>query len=110
MPTTDRIYFGHPFNGRRKQNWQMPGVIDNNSVVVITACEYDPTVVPPGMPDERHRFVENADIWIKNVAPHGAGSPNSGVEFVIQVDWDSPLFVSVDVTVLDNVPRTVTHL
>jgi hypothetical protein len=98
---TQRVYFSQPFNGRRPFNWQMPGHINSDSVVVITASEYEPEVVPPNHPNERLRHLGNANIWITNISPHGDGSPNFGVEFAINVDFPSPLFVVVDITVLD---------
>ncbi len=47
MSFTVREYFGEPFNGRLRHNLQVPGVINSDSVVVITATEYNPGAVPP---------------------------------------------------------------
>ncbi len=101
MSFTQRVYYGQPFNGRRRFNWMMPGHINSGSVAVITASEYQPEVVPPNHPNERLRFAGDANIWVSNISPHGDGSPNFGVEFAVNVDFFNPLFVVVDITVLD---------
>jgi hypothetical protein len=105
MSFTQRVYFGNPVQGRFRVNWQIPGVINSDSVVVITASEYNPEDVPPGFNNERRRFLGDANIWVSNISPHGDGSPNFGVEFAINVDFPTPLFVVVDITVLDP-PQT----
>jgi hypothetical protein len=38
----------------------------------------------------------DADVFIANVSPH-----DGGVEFILYVNWDSPLDVLVDMTALD---------
>ncbi len=111
MAFTVRVYFSQPFNGRRRQNWQLPGLVNSDSVVVITASEYNPGAVPPNHENERLRFLGDANIWVSNISPHGDGSPNFGVEFAINVDFPDPLFVVVDITVLDPPqPQNVFHI
>jgi hypothetical protein len=45
---------------------------------------------------------------VSNVAPHGPPwDPNHGVTFVVNVDWDGPLHVVTDITVLDDLPEEV---
>ena len=106
---TFRVYFSQPFNGRRRQNIQIQGV-NTTSVAIITAAEYSPELVPPNHPNERRRNLGDANIWVSNVSVHGDdGTPNDGVEFIINVDFPNPLFVVVDITLLD-VTAAVTHL
>jgi hypothetical protein len=106
---TFRVYFSQPFHGRRRQNLQISGV-NTTSVAIITAAEYSPEFVPPNHPNERRRHLGDANIWVSNVSVHGDdGTPNNGVEFIINVDWPDPLFVVVDITILD-VTAAVTHL
>jgi hypothetical protein len=105
---TFRVYFSQPFHGRRRQNFQIP--VNTTSVVVITAAEYSPELVPPNHPNERVRHLGDANIWVSNVGVHGDdGTPNNGVEFAVNVDFPNPLFVVVDITVLDS-PVNITHL
>lgn len=48
MSYTQRVYHGEPFKGRGSFNWFFnPGIVHSDSVVVITASEYQPEVVPP---------------------------------------------------------------
>ncbi len=109
MAFTHRIYFTQPFNGRRRMNIQLPGVINSDSVVDITATEYKAETVPPNFPNERLRFLGDSNIWVSNISPHGEGSPNFGVEFAINVDFPTPVFVVVDIIVLDP-PQSVSHI
>src|SRR5258707_3909416 len=109
MAITHRVYLSQPLNGRFRRKWQMPDIVNSDSVVVITATEYNPAIVPPDHENERLRFLGDANIWVSNISPHGAGSPNFGVEFAINVDFPNPLFVVFDITVLDP-PEGVFHI
>ena len=102
MSYTQRVYYPEPFKGRVHLNrYFTRDIINSDSVVVITASEYQPEVVPPNYPNERLRFTGDANIWVSNISPHGEGTPNFGVEFAINVDFFNPLFVVVDITVID---------
>lgn len=106
---TFRVYFSNPIQGRHRQNIQI-GDVNTTSVAFITAAEYFPERVPPNHPDERVRNLGDANIWVSNVGVHGDdGTPNNGVEFIINVDFFVPLFVVVDITIFDS-PVSVTHL
>lgn len=105
MSRTVRVLWTEAVTGWFNFDW--PGVIDGTSVVHISACEWDPTF-PPG--DISHdvdfankigalRWRGDANIYVKNVHPHDSGG--GGVEFVLQVDWDTPLRVCTDITVFD---------
>ena len=94
MPQTIRKYLGS-LHGRVTLNFNWPA-IDRDSVVVITASEYN---------NQRVRFIGAASITVANIAPHGPPyDPNHGVTFVVNVDWASPLNIVTDITVLDNKP------
>ena len=109
MSRSTRIYFQQPFQGRHRQNVQL-GNVNTTSTILVTAAEYSPERVPPSHPNERVRNLGDANIWISNIGPHGEdGTPNNGVEFIINVDFNRPLFVVVDITVLDP-PTQVVHI
>jgi hypothetical protein len=94
MPQTIRKYWA-PFHGRETLNFNWPA-IDQDSVVLVTASECN---------QQRVRFVGAASITVANVAPHGPPyDPNHGVTFVVNVDWNSPLNVVTDITLLDDKP------
>jgi papain like cysteine protease AvrRpt2 len=83
-------------------NWQ---AIDHDSVVLISASEYWSTDSDPG---HSPRFVGDARVRVHNISPHGPPfDQNHGVTFVVTVDWDAPLHVVTDITVLDAKPVDV---
>jgi hypothetical protein len=99
---TFRVYFSSPIQGRRRQNFQISDV-NTTSVAIITAAEYFPERVPPKHPNERVRNLGDANIWVSNVGVHGDdGTSTNGVEFIINVDFFRPLFVVVEITILDS--------
>jgi Papain-like cysteine protease AvrRpt2 len=94
MPQTIRKYWG-PFNGRTTLNYNWPA-IDHDSVVLITASEYDAN---------RVRFIGAASFTVANICPHGPPyDPNHGVTFVVNIDWGSPINLVTDIVLLDNKP------
>jgi hypothetical protein len=102
MPHTIRKFWG-PLRGRATLNFNW-GLIDHDSVVLVTAAEYQ---VSAPVTSE-HRFIGAASITVENVAPHGPPfDPNHGVTFVVKVDWPNPLPIVTDITVLDNPPVAV---
>jgi len=95
MSQTIRKYWG-PYRGRVKLNFNWP-IINHDSVVLITAAEFSPTV-----PSDEHRFMGEAPITVQNIAPHGPPfDPNHGVTFAVNIDWPSPIRIATDITVLD---------
>lgn len=97
MPKTIRKYWG-TFHGRVTLNYNWPA-IDHDSVVLITASEYNAQHV---------RFIGAASITVANISPHGPPyDPNHGVTFVVNVDWGWPLAIVTDITVLDATPIEV---
>jgi hypothetical protein len=94
MPQTIRKYW-RAHKGRVTLNYNWPA-IDQDSVVVVTASEYN---------NEHVRFIGAASITVANIAPHGPPyDPNHGVTFVVNVDWGSPLNIVTDITLLDDKP------
>lgn len=93
MAQTKRIYYWNA-QGRIRANYNW-GPITRNSVVLITAGE----AVPLNQQNIFPIFEYNlgaADVYITNISPH-----DGGVEFIIHVNWSSPLPILVDITVLD---------
>jgi hypothetical protein len=112
-------YVIHGVHGRVPQNFNWPAIKSNQAVVHITAGE----VVPGGTSDgggpgglTRQNFmyhIGNANVWISNVSPHFNdhfnGEPG-GVEFVLNVDFPSPINVAVTIAVEDRTPLDIQPL
>lgn len=97
MPQTIRKYWGK-HRGRVQMNFNWDA-IEIDSVVLVSASEYD---------GRKARFVGDASIKVSNIAPHGPPwDSNKGVTFIVEVDWQSPLDVVTDITVLDAKPVEV---
>ncbi len=103
-------YVRRGVKGRSRQNFNIPGLIKSRQAVVhITAGE-----VIPGAPSvvvgAEQDFMYNlgdADIWVSNISPHFNDHFNGelgGVEFILHVNWDSPLDVGITITVEDDTP------
>ena len=79
-------------------NWTMLRVIldsiSSTSIVLISASQC--TIDRKGFTPTIKRFVGNAPITVRNVAPQ-----DGFVDFWIYVDWEKPLDVAVDLVVLD---------
>ena len=100
MTQTIRKYWG-AFKGRVTLNYNWPA-IDHDSVVLVTVSEYNNNHV---------RFIGSATIGVSNVAPHGPPfDPNHGVTFVVHVDWQTPLNIVTDITVLDKPVEIQTYV
>lgn len=95
--------------GRVRQNFNWPGVISARSVVHITAGEvHSGTTQMQQIPPTQNFFYHlgAANVWVSNVSPHKnefSGDPG-GVEFHINVDWNSPLDIGITITVEDELP------
>jgi|SRR5262245_13134708 len=105
--------------GRVRQNFNLPGIIKSAQAVVhITAGEVTLSgqhslVVGPGGAEVAQDFVYHlgdADIWVSNICPHFnshfPGEPG-GVEFILHVNWSSPLNVGVTITVENETPVSI---
>ena len=85
--------------------------INHTSVVLVSAAEG--TDVPgQGSTRDPDRFVGDALITVRNIAPFGiaggeglqtpnAGQIGGGVRFVVTVDWNEPLPIWVDIVLID---------
>jgi hypothetical protein len=100
MARTIRVWWPSQSTGWLNFNWT--GVINASSVVHISACEA--VAVPQSLGAVQDvvaesRFRGAAVIGVRNVHPHNDGG--GGVEFVLEVNWGSPLNVVTDITVED---------
>ncbi|MBK3635562.1 hypothetical protein JHN52_22070 [Streptomyces sp. MBT97] len=90
--------------GRSRQNFNW-GPINKDSAVIIQAAEWG---FSGGVFGAAGRPVlGEANVYVTNVGPHDPEGGDGGVEFHLHVDWDAPLDVMVDITVLDNVEQVV---
>jgi hypothetical protein len=97
MPQTIRVYYSKTkgLHGRCRMNFNW-SPITAQSVVLISAAEATdliPTIAPP--PNFSFNLGD-ADVSVSNISPH-----SGGVEFILNVNWNSALNVVVDITVLD---------
>ncbi len=90
------FWFGLQGRNALNFNWD---AIDHDSVVLISVSEFHVYANN----EDHHRFVGAASMSVQNISPHGPPfDANRGVSFVIQIDWESPLNVVTDITVLDK--------
>lgn len=97
-------------NGRNiRCNCNLNGIINSRQAVVhVTAGEAVPAqesvVVGPDGVSVRQNWAYTlgaAPVWVSNISPHF--SPG-GVEFLLQVEWGSPLQIGVTITVEADTP------
>ncbi|MCB0096803.1 MAG: hypothetical protein KDE50_12405 [Caldilineaceae bacterium] len=98
---TIRVFWRNAATGWFNFNWD--GVITPRSVVHISASEC--ALSEGGFFDGEHvqRHRGEAPIWVKNIRPHGPNPGDTitgGVEFFLQIDWETPLNVATDIIVL----------
>jgi hypothetical protein len=106
----------HGARGRIPMNHNWPAVIiSRESVVHITAAEVIPAgaVIPPPGTLITQNFIYHigeANVWVSNISPHNndhfTGEPG-GVEFVLHVDFRSPISVGITITVEDQPPVAI---
>ena len=107
--------------GRVRANFNTSAIKSSTSVVYITAAEIkppDPNVPPlfkeAGDPGQNFIYhLGDANVWVSNVSPHRQdhfdGEPG-GVEYILNVDFPSPIDVAVTITVDDAFPVSVDRL
>ena len=86
--------------GRTRHNWNWDA-ITKRSAVVITAAEWRAGGDPfdeTGRPN-----LGDANVYVTNIGPHDPEGGTGGVEFLLHVDWNSPLHVQVTITVLGEI-------
>ena len=100
------LYRGQQGTIRKNFNWPP---IKLDSAVSVTAAEFN--FVAGGLgggPRTLGRpHLGAARIYVTNVGPHGPEGGSGGVEFLLHVDWDSPLDVEVTITVHEDIEQFV---
>lgn len=86
--------------GRVRRNWNWDA-ITKRSAVIITAAEWAAGTDPDDSSGRPH--LGEANVYVTNVGAHDPEGGTGGVEFLLHVDWDSPLHVQVTITVLDPI-------
>mgnify|MGYP006951298286 CR=1 FL=1 len=96
------LYRGQKGTIRANFNW---APIKLDSAVIVTAAEFTPAFNGPmGGPKTIGRpNLGAANVYVTNVGAHGPEPDVGGVEFLLHVDWDSPLDVIVTITVLEDI-------
>lgn len=96
------LYRGQQGTSRKNFNWPP---IRLDSAVVVTAAEFMPQFGGfGGGPKTLGRpLLGAATVDVTNVGPHGPEPRVGGVEFLLHVNWGSPLDVIVTITVLDDI-------
>ncbi|MCY7321493.1 MAG: hypothetical protein LH660_06745 [Phormidesmis sp. CAN_BIN36] len=111
MSQSFRKYWRDPVQGRTWFNYNLPGIVvkrpsSSVSSVIVTVCEYK---LAGGIFGGAGSLVRgDANIWVSNVHPYirvnsqDLIEQNGGIEFVVNVDWGSPLLVATTITVFDE--------
>ena len=90
---------------RKNFNWPL---IKLDSAVMITAAEFQFQEGLFGGPKTLGRpHLGAANIYVTNIGPHGPEPGTGGVEFLLHVDWNSPLDVVVTITVFEDIDQFV---
>jgi len=100
--------------GRVRQNFNWPVIKSAQAVVHITAGEVkpgSPSIVLGGHAEQDFIYhLGDADVWVSNISPHFnsqfPGEPG-GVEFILHVDFNSPIDVGITITVEDDAPLEI---
>lgn len=98
MSRTIRVYYGkeHNLHGRCRMNFNWPP-ITHASAVQISAAEATDMDPQSFVAETAWSYLLGlADVSVSNISPH-----EGGVEFILHVDWNSPLNIVVDIMVLD---------
>lgn len=100
------LYQGQKGTSRKNFNWNP---IKLDSAVIITAAEVVlRDEVRFGGPKTIGRpHLGAANVYVTNVGPHGPEPEVGGVEFLLHVDWETPLDVIVTITVLEDIEQFV---
>jgi hypothetical protein len=101
--------------GRVPHNFNWVEIKSRQAVVHITAGEVTPAAVPSsvigGHAEQSFMYhIGDADVWVSNISPHFNDhfqNEPGGVEFILHVDFDSPIDVGITITVEDDVPLEI---
>lgn len=96
------LYRGQQGTIRKNHNWD---AIKLDSAVIITAAEFNPVFggLPGPIKTLGRPHLGAANVYVTNIGPHGPEPDVGGVEFLLHVDWESPLDVEVTITVLEDI-------
>ncbi|RWM92902.1 MAG: hypothetical protein EOR84_18930 [Mesorhizobium sp.] len=101
MARSIRIFYSN-MRGVTRINFNWPA-INIKSAVIIAAAEWQSGPLGPSLDGSHRPHLGAAPIWVSNVGAHGLGDEAGGVEFLLHVDWNTPLNVMVTITVLDDI-------
>lgn len=95
-------------HGRVRCTFTWP-IISARSVVHVTAGEvrFGTTQLRPTPPaQDFHYIVGDADVWVSNISPrkNEFRGDEGSVQFILHVNWGSPLDVAATITVEDDLP------
>lgn len=102
MARSIRVFYSNQKGvSRHNFNWDP---INQKSAVLITAAEF---FWPGGLGglESIRPHLGAASIWVSNIGVHGPEGGPGGVEFLLHVDWNTPLNVMVTITVLDDIEQ-----
>lgn len=96
------LYRGQQGTIRKNFNWSP---IKLDSAVIVTAAEFTPVFggLGGGPKTLGRPNLGAANVYVTNIGTHGPEPDIGGVEFLLHVDWDSPLDVIVTITVLEDI-------
>ncbi len=100
------LYRGEKGTQRKNHNWN---AINLDSAVVITAAEFVPHFggLGGGPKTLGRPHLGAANVHVSNIGPHNPEGGTGGVEFLLHVDWGSPLDVVVTISVLEDIEQFV---
>jgi hypothetical protein len=112
-PESIRVFY-RGVHGRARRNFNWARITKNSAVLVTAAeCSFNPGnhvqggIPVPGQPlpfnevegwKKERPNLGDADVYVTNIGAHGDGGEAGGVEFILHVNWDSPLPVVVTIT------------
>ena len=91
--------------GTIRKNFNWPP-IKADSAVIVTAAEFNPVfggLAGFGPKTLGRPNLGAANVYVTNIGPHGPEPDVGGVEFLLHVDWESPLNVIVTISVLEDI-------
>jgi hypothetical protein len=97
MSQTWRQFWG-PLSGRQPLHFEW-SAINAKSTVIITASEYK--VTSPYT--NEYRMIGDAPVWVESIAPRDLSTPGAtqnGVDFVVNIDYGSNIYIVTDITLL----------
>ncbi|MFI9323971.1 hypothetical protein ACIGXI_29910 [Kitasatospora aureofaciens] len=97
--TTYRMYVPQR-QGKTELHYNDPEIHENTPVHIAVTESTEP--VESMWPPSFHPWIGGATFTVNNVCPR-----EGGVDFVVTVDWPSPLNISADITILDPIAQYI---